>query len=116
MKYSPRPYERLLTRFITRQTGVIDALIDQFVNDATMQSLRFNPSPSEDFFFRNFPALSRAVDSLLHGLSQRLTRTIQAGSEWAWELANAKNDNMVEKIVKSIGAERIPAGAVLCCL
>ena len=112
MKYSPRPFELLLTRFIARQTKIIDGLINQFIFDAATKATRTNISGEGDFFFRDYPALSRQVDLLLSGLSKRLTKTIEAGSEWSWDLANAKNDNMLDKIVKSIGADRIPQTAL----
>ena len=113
MKYSPRPFERLLTRFIARQTKIIEQLINQFVSDATMQTTRVLPQKTEgDFFFRDYPALSRQIDTLLRGLSSRLTKTIQAGCEWSWDLANAKNDNMLSKVLDSIGRERVPLKAL----
>lgn len=113
MKYSPRPFERLLTRFIARQTKIIEQLINQFVSDATMQTTRVLPQKTEgDFFFRDYPALSRQIDTLLRGLSSRLTRTIQAGCEWSWDLANAKNDNMLSKVLDSIGRERVQLKAL----
>ena len=112
MKYSPRPFERLLTAFITRQTKLIEDLINQFTFDATAQTMRYNPSKTEDFSFRNYPALSRAIDILLGRLSGDITRTIQAGAEWSWELANTKNDNMLSKILDTVGRSRVPESAL----
>ena len=117
MKYSPRPFERLLTRFIARQTKIIEQLINQFISDATAQTTRVLPQgigdgENKDFFFRDYPALSRQIDTLLRGLSSRLTKTIEAGCEWSWDLANAKNDNMLSKVLESIGRERVPLKAL----
>lgn len=112
MKYSPRPFENLLTRYIARQVKLIEELYRQFYYDAASASLRVNPPKDKDFYFRDYPALSRQVDTLLRGLSSRLTKTITSGIEWSWELANAKNDNLLDKIVKSIGADRIPANVL----
>lgn len=116
MKYSPRPFERLLTRYIARQTKIIEDMINQFVWDATTQTTRVLPQGTEDeergFYFRDYPALSRQVDVLLHGLSDNLTKTINAGCEWSWDLANAKNDNMLSKVLATIGATRVPQEAI----
>ena len=112
MKYSTRPFELLLTRFIARQTKKIEALINAFVNDATTQTMRFNPSADEDFYFRNYPALSKTVDKLLRDLSVKMTDTIKSGCEWSWDLANVKNDNMLKKVLGSIGESLVPLGAV----
>lgn len=108
MIYSPRPFEKLLTAFIARQTKIIELMINQFINEATMQTERVNPSKTEDFYFSNYQALSNQIDKMLRGLSKRITKTIQAGSEWSWGLANEKNDNLLSKVLDSIGRDRVP--------
>ena len=105
----------MLTAFIVRQTKIIEKLIDQFIHDATVQTARVLPEGIEEgegFFFKDYPALSRQVDFLLKGLSARLVKTIQAGSEWSWDLANEKNDNLLKKVLESIGATRVPQAAI----
>ena len=112
MIYNPKPFERLLSRYLLRQSAEIDRLIDDYLRQAVLQAVRSNPSPSGDFRFRDFPALSRAVDDILRRMSERVTDTIQVGSEWAWDLADMKNDDMVASILKVIGASRVPAEAL----
>ena len=112
MKYSPRPFERLLTRYIKNQTRIIERLINQFAYDVSMRAIAADISPKEDFYFRNYPALSKQVDTLLKGLSARFVSTIKAGDEWSWDLANAKNDNLLAKLLASIGEARVPAEAL----
>lgn len=112
MKYNPRPFERLLDRFLLRQSSELERLIDTYIRQAVLDCVRVNPDPDGEFRFRDFPALSRAVDDVLRLMSSRVTDSIQAGCEWAWDLADMKNDDMVASIVKSIGASRIPAGAI----
>lgn len=110
MIYSPKPFERLLTLFIARQTKAIEKLIDQFIYDASSQTERTLPDgldEGQDFFFRDYPALSRKVDVMLKGLAAKITSTIVSGSEWSWSLANEKNDNMLSKVLASIGEGRV---------
>ena len=112
MKFNPKPYEKLLKRFIALQATSIDRLINNIIYEVTRQVGRANPPEGEDFTFKSYPALSKVTDGLLHTLSRQLTATVLAGSEWSWNLANTKNDDMLSRIVKSIGAGRIPEGAM----
>lgn len=113
MRYNPKPIERLLTRFIARKTGDIVALLNKAVNDVAGLTDRLaHPAQGEDFYFRNYPTLSHGVDSILRSVSAQITDSIQSGSQWAWDLADVKNDRLLESVVRAIGASRIPAGAV----
>ena len=112
MNYNPKPFENLLKRYLLRQAAEIDKLIDKYIRQLVLQSTRVNPQEDTEFEFRNYPSLSRAVDRTLRTMSNSITGTIQSGIEWAWDLANAKNDDMVARIVRSIGASRIPQGAI----
>lgn len=112
MNYNPKPFENLLKRYLLRQAAEIDKLIDKYIRQLVLQSTRVNPPEDTEFEFRNYPSLSRAVDRTLRTMSNSITGTIQSGIEWAWDLANAKNDDMVARIVRSIGAGRIPQDAL----
>lgn len=112
MRYNPKPIERLLTRFIARKTSDIVALLNKAVNDVAGLTDRLaHPAQGEDFYFRNYPTLSHGVDSILRSVSAQITDSIQSGSQWAWDLADVKNDRLLESVVRAIGAGRIPAGA-----
>lgn len=112
MKYNPKPYERLLSRYMLGQAAGIERLINEYIRQVVLQVSRANPSSDKDFEFRDYPALSRAVNDTLRLMSNRITSTILTGSMWAWDLANLKNDDMIASIVRAIGASRIPEGAI----
>ena len=118
MKYNPKPYERRLKWFLARQTQQIEKKYNSTIGEIIRRALLFSTasqshSPAdEDFFFKNHPALSNAVDGLLARLSSEITGLIRTGIEWSWDLANVKNDDMVSRLVRSIGASRIPAEAL----
>ena len=116
MRYNPKPYERRLTAYLARQMQSIDKLIDTSVGQIVRRTLLLssvsNLNAQEDFFFKNYPALSNAVDGILAGLSNSLFGNIVTGIEWSWDLSNMKNDDMVSRLVRSIGAGRVPSEAI----
>lgn len=108
MRYNPKPFERLLTRYLAKQSTLLTVLIDEAVTGAVRAAGRVANNQAGDFFFRDYPSLSREVDSILRSLSSKITRSISSGIEWSWDLANVKNDDLLASVVKSIGAGRIP--------
>ena len=110
MKYSPKPYERSLTRYILRQDGTIGKIIDAALAKAVVEVERFGvpKDAGKDFFFADYPGLSRRVDGILRSMSARITDTITTGIEWAWDLSNTKNDSLVWSVINSIGSARVP--------
>lgn len=110
MKYNPKSYERSLTRYIARQAALIQRIIDEAVGRSALEVERFGvpKETGEDFFFDDYPGLSRKVDGILKSMSLKLNDTVQTGIEWGWSLANAKNDDLVWKIIRSIGATSVP--------
>lgn len=113
MFFNPKPYERILKRFLALQAVSIDSAINNIIPTITRLVGRVNtPIAGSDFRFRDYPALSRAVDMELRSLSRQITSTITAGVEWAWDLANVKNDDMLSRIIRSIGAAFVPAAAL----
>lgn len=108
MRFDPKPYERLLLRFLAAQSVSIEEVITEVITSAVLSTLRVNPPEDEPFSFRQYPALSRVIDGLLTSLTEKLTGLINVGTEWAWDLSNMKNDDMLNGIIDSIGRERIP--------
>lgn len=113
MEYNPKTYERSLTRFIARQALLVQKLIDEAVSQSVLETERFGvkKGEGEDFFFKDYPGLSRKVDGVLHALTGRMDKVVQSGIEWGWDLANSKNDDMVWKVINSIGSTRVPYDA-----
>ena len=91
---------------------LIDTSVGQIVRRTLLLSSVSNLNAQEDFFFKNYPALSNAVDGILAGLSNSLFGNIVTGIEWSWDLSNMKNDDMVSRLVRSIGAGRVPSEAI----
>ena len=110
MKYNPKEYQRRLTRYIARQAALIQKIIDGGVSQSVLETERFGvpKGTGADFFFRDYPGLSRKVDSILKAMSLQLNDAVEAGIEWGWTLANAKNDDMVWQLINSIGSTRVP--------
>lgn len=110
MKYNPKEYQRRLTRYIARQAALIQKIIDGGVSQSVLETERFGvpKGTGADFFFRDYPGLSRKVDGILKSMSLQLNDTVEAGIEWGWTLANAKNDDMVWRVINSIGSTRVP--------
>ena len=112
MIYNPRPFERLLTRFLAKQAKELETLIDRAVADVTRQAGRAGHPQGSDFRFRDYPALSRRVDEILRSLTKEITKSVTTGIEWSWDLANVMNDAMLLQVVKSIGESRLPRAAL----
>lgn len=115
MRYNPKPYERKLKWYLARQMQSIEKLFSSSIRQMTRTALTLtalSTNTHEDFFFKDYPALSNAVDGILTRLSRELTRNITTGIEWSWDLSNMKNDDMVSRIVRSIGAGRVPPEAL----
>ena len=91
---------------------LIDSSVGQIVRRTLLLSSVSNLNAQEDFFFKNYPALSNAVDGILAGLSNSLFGNIVTGIEWSWDLSNTKNDDMVSRLVRSIGANKLPSEAM----
>lgn len=108
MNFNPKPFIRLLNKYLASQTEKIEAMIDSTLNRASVQASHIHIGKGEDFFFRNYPALSKMVDRMLKELSKSITETIVAGCEWSWDLANVMNDDLLASILASIGANRVP--------
>ena len=113
MKFNPKPFNRKLTLYLARQEKKIEDLINTSVNDIVRRTTLVNAPSDRDFFFRDYPALSKTVDNTLRRLSRDLTGLVMSGAEWSWDLANRKNDDMVSRLLKSIGVGRVPADAVV---
>ena len=113
MYYNPRYFERLLKHLIASQIAKIEKLIDSSIGQAAWQASRLNPPMNGDFYFKDYPALSRAVDAILKNLSRAVVEQINVGSAYAWELANLNNDKLIDYIVQSIGRDRIPPSSLL---
>ena len=112
MRFNPKPFENRLKLYLARQEKKIEDMINASVNDIVRRTTLVNAPSDRDFFFRDYPALSKTVDNILKRLSLDLTGLVQSGIEWSWDLANTKNDNMVSRLLRSIGKDRVPADAV----
>lgn len=113
MAFSPKSYEKRLTRFIARQDGVVGKIIDDAMAKAVLEVQRFGVTgkKKDDFFFINHTLLNIKVDRILKDMSSQITDTIISGIEWAWDLSNTKNDSLVWSIINSIGNTRVPYSA-----
>ena len=112
MRYDPRAFESSLSRFLALQARRIERVIDDTATKATTQVWRRNPAKTKDFYFRDYPALSKEVDRMIAEMTDALTGIVTSGVEWSWDLANVKNDDMVKTLCKSIGKNRIPKAAL----
>ena len=112
MRYDPKRYERLLKRRIAAQAKRVEEMIDSTIASATRSASRVTLADGADFYFRNYPALSREVDLLLKILTVNLSDLIKSATQWSWDLANTKNDDMLSRILSTIGVNRIPQGAI----
>lgn len=110
MKFNPKPFERSLTRYIARQAGFVQEIIDKAIAQVVLETERFGVTKEEDsdFFFSDYPGLSRKVDGVIRSMSARITDTVRSGIEWGWDLSNTKSDAMVWGIINSIGSTRVP--------
>ena len=113
MKYNPKWFERRLTRYITRQAGFVQTIIDKAVSQVVLETERFGVKIDKDtdFYFKDYPGLSRKVDGILRGMTASITENVRSGIEWGWDLANTMNDDMVWSIVNKLGATRVPYSA-----
>lgn len=103
MKYNPRPFERLLDKFIARQAARITGLMDSIYSQIAFHAFRFVGGKDDDFRFSKYPVLSKIVDGLLGKMFSSITSEVVSGIEWSWDLANSKNDDLIATLAKQLG-------------
>jgi hypothetical protein len=104
-QFSVRVYDSRQRANLSRRLEKVLRLID----DAAKKAARIGAGTpytdtDEDFRFDNFPKARREIDALLVELSGGLTANAEEALSEAWDLANAKNDAMVDAAIATAGA------------
>ncbi len=101
--FNPIKWERRQQRRLNARGKAIKELFDNLAQRASLLGIDVKLPSDKDFEFKNYPALEKRVDELVKEVSQKVTRIIEDGEEEAWIEANAKNDALVDSVVKGFG-------------
>lgn len=96
-------WERKHVARMGARSKAIKKLFDDLAHQASLLGIDVKLPSDKDFEFKNYPALEKRVDELVKEVSQKVTRIIEDGEEEAWIEANAKNDALVDSVVKGTG-------------
>jgi len=67
---------------------------------------RFNPDGDKMFAFASFPGFKERAQRILRSLHKDITGIIATGIEREWHAANAKNDQIIDDILKGYKVDR----------
>lgn len=101
--FDPIKWQRRQQRQLNARGKAIKELFDDLAQRASLLGIDVNLPSDKDFEFKNYPALEQRADKLVRELAQKVTRIIEDGEEEAWLEANAKNDALVDSVVKGTG-------------
>lgn len=101
--FDPIKWQRRQQRQLNARGKAIKELFDDLAQRASLLGIDVKLPSDKDFEFKNYPALEKRVDELVRELAQKVTRIIEDGEEEAWLEANAKNDALVDSVVKGSG-------------
>ncbi len=101
--FDPIKWERRQQRRLNARGKAIKELFDDLAQRASLLGIDVKLPSDKDFEFKNYPALEKRVDELVKEVSLKVTRIIEDGEEEAWIEANAKNDALVDSVVKGSG-------------
>lgn len=101
--FDPIKWERRQQRRLNARGKAIKELFDDLAQRASLLGIDVKLPSNKDFEFKNYPALEKRVDELVKEVSLKVTRIIEDGEEEAWIEANAKNDALVDSVVKGTG-------------
>lgn len=104
--FDPIKWERRQQRQLNARGKAIKELFDDLAQRASLLGIDVKLPSDKDFEFKNYPALEKRVDELVREVAKNVTRIIEDGEEEAWLEANAKNDALVDSVVKDTGLSK----------
>ena len=96
-------WERKHVAQMGARSKAIKKLFDDLAHQASLLGIDVNLESDEEFYLKDYPALEKRIDELVKEVAKKVTREITDGEEEAWLQANAKNDALVDAVVKGIG-------------
>lgn len=104
--FSVGVYDQQHLRNLSKRLRKVQTLLDEAARRATAIAANtgYNDT-SEDFRFDDFPQARREIDALLKELSAKLSVNVREANSDAWDMANAKNDAMVDAMLDATGSK-----------
>ena len=96
-------WERKHVAQMGARSKAIKKLFDNLAHQASLLGIDVNLESYEEFYLKDYPVLEKRIDELVKEVAKKVTREITDGEEEAWLQANAKNDALVDAVVKGIG-------------
>lgn len=96
-------WERKHVAQMGARSKAIKKLFDNLAHQASLLGIDVNLESDEEFYLKDYPVLEKRIDELVKEVAKKVTREITDGEEEAWLQANAKNDALVDAVVKGIG-------------
>lgn len=88
---------------IRRYQRKIDAIYKKAAEQAAQRAASL-PAPDDYIFtFDDFPAIKKQIDALMATMAADLELTVTDGVRAEWDLANAKNDALVDSVLGDMG-------------
>ena len=71
------------------------------LNEAVLLSQQVDFDPSKPFSFDNYPLTKRRSDRIISDLQERLLESVTTSVQYAWGLAEDKNDELARRVLGS---------------
>ncbi len=99
-------WERKHVAQMGARSKAIKKLFDDLAHQASLLGIDVNLESDEEFNFKDYPALEKRIDELVKEVAKKVTKEITDAEEEAWLQANAKNDALVDAVVKGTGVPK----------
>lgn len=99
-------WERKHVAQMGARSKAIKRLFDDLAHQASLLGIDVNLESDEEFNFKDYPALEKRIDELVKEVAKKVTKEITDAEEEAWLQANAKNDALVDAVVKGTGVPK----------
>lgn len=96
-------WERKHVAHLAQRAKAVKKIFDDLALRAALFGVDIDLPSEAEFHFSDYPALDKRVDKLIREVAQKVTHEIEDAEEKAWLIANAKNDALVDLIVKGSG-------------
>ena len=96
-------WEKKHVAHLAQRAKAVKKIFDDLALRAALFGVDIDLPSEAEFHFSDYPALDKRVDKLIREVAQKVTHEIEDAEEKAWLIANAKNDALVDLIVKGSG-------------
>lgn len=98
-RFSIQAYDNAHYRQTEQYANAVDALFDRATAEIAKAAAKGEYDPNKPFSFADYPGVQSVMQQVTEQLANRLTTTIETGSQREWLFACKKNDGFVASIM-----------------